>query len=177
MTASFRVLVNGAPATVTYLEAENTILIESLAGRALARARIMASHAPLAARDGAFTWNDRTYEIFGEDAAVADAFVDYVNTRSGAAVAPARRQNRLSEPIASTGRWQYAVVDIGIVGTTRRMAEVLWSAGVGGWELVHVVDKASNWAPQYEKGFMVLRRAVPADVDVDEWCITITNWT
>lgn len=81
----------------------------------------------------------------------------------------------LAEPIEGVQRWQYAVVDIGSFGAQGRMAEVLRVAGSTGWELVSVYDKASNWIGNMEKGFMLLKRAVPEGVTPSEWAITIRN--
>jgi hypothetical protein len=64
-------------------------------------------------------------------------------------------------------RWQYRVVNIGMFGTPDRLAAVLSQLGAGGWELVHVYDKASNWLNQMEKGFAIFKRAVPSGVEPD----------
>jgi hypothetical protein len=55
------------------------------------------------------------------------------------------------------------------------MQTVLGVAGEQGWQLVGVYDKASNWSTSMEKGFMMLRRPVPAGVRLgpEEWCIAL----
>ncbi|WP_235045330.1 hypothetical protein, partial [Candidatus Microthrix parvicella] len=57
------------------------------------------------------------------------------------------------------------------VDTAERMASVLGMSGQAGWELVTIFDKSSNWFVGMEKGFMLLRRRVPAGVEPDEWAI------
>ena len=49
------------------------------------------------------------------------------------------------------------------------MASVLGMSGQAGWELVTIFDKSSNWFVGMEKGFMLLRRRVPAGVEPDPW--------
>jgi hypothetical protein len=67
-------------------------------------------------------------------------------------------------------RWQYRVVNIGVFGTPQRLAAVLSQLGAGGWELVHVFDKASNWMDSREKGFAIFKREVaPGDEPVGPW--------
>ena len=51
------------------------------------------------------------------------------------------------------------------------MQEVLATAGANGWELVGVYDKASKGLNGMERGFMLLKRPVPDDVEPDEWCV------
>lgn len=72
-------------------------------------------------------------------------------------------------------RWHYAIVNTGSFTTAERMTEVLASAGSAGWELISIYDKASNWLGGLEKGFMMLKRPVPDDVEPDEWRITCRN--
>lgn len=82
----------------------------------------------------------------------------------------------LAEPVGETSRWQYAVVNVGMYDTPRRMGEVLEVAGATGWELVHVYDKASNWKiVGFEKGFMLLKRLVPPGINPRRWCIVLRN--
>lgn len=82
------------------------------------------------------------------------------------------------EPYLGTGnvRWQYGVVNIGMFASMDRMEEVLAAAGEQGWELITIYDKSSNWFANMEKGFMLLKRPVPAGVRLTEpeWCITIS---
>lgn len=59
-------------------------------------------------------------------------------------------------------RWQYRVVNVGMFGTPDRLAAVLGQLGAGGWELVHVYDKMSNWLGGMEKGFAIFKREVAA---------------
>lgn len=72
-------------------------------------------------------------------------------------------------------RWQYAVANIGAFLAMDRMQLILGSAGSQGWELVSVYDKASNWFNGMEKGFMLLKRPVAANVVLtdEELCITV----
>lgn len=91
---------------------------------------------------------------------------------SGAELAP--QLSALAEPLGSKKRWQYAVVNIGMFGTAIRMTETLGAAGAGGWELISVFDKSSNWIVG-EKGFMLLKRPVPEGLSPDEWCLNIRN--
>jgi len=73
-------------------------------------------------------------------------------------------------------RWQYGVINIGAYNATERTQAVLGQAGANGWQLVSIYDKASNWQSGMEKGFMLLRKPVPAGVRLDdaEWCMTIS---
>lgn len=164
-------------APVEYREDDRSVVIVGTGGRVIARAQVMPAHPPLAVEGRVFCWNGRRFDIATDELDLAEAFVEHVNSRDAAAPVLRGPANQLSQPLEGGARWQYAVVDVGIVSTGRRMAEVLWSAGVGGWELVHVVDKTSNWVTNLEKGFMVFRRPVPEDVKVQEWCVNITNWT
>jgi hypothetical protein len=72
-------------------------------------------------------------------------------------------------------RWQYAVVNLGMFNSADRMTGVLADAGHAGWELVTIFDKSSNWFASMEKGFMLLKREVPTDVDPGEWCIQVST--
>jgi hypothetical protein len=42
-----------------------------------------------------------------------------------------------------------------------------------GWELAATMDKQSNWFAGMEKGFILLKRPVPAGVTLEQWCITV----
>ena len=81
----------------------------------------------------------------------------------------------LAESLPDAQRWQYAVVNVGAFGSAERMAKVLSDAGSAGWELITVYDKASNWLGGMEKGFMLLKRAVPDGVKVDKWCLVVSG--
>ncbi len=72
-------------------------------------------------------------------------------------------------------RWQYAVVNIGMFKSADRMAAMLASAGSRGWELAATVDKQSNWFAGMEKGFLLLKRPVPAWTTPEQWCITVRS--
>ena len=41
--------------------------------------------------------------------------------------------------------------------------------------MVAVYDKASNWFTGMEKGFMLLKRPVPAGVTPDRWCLMLSR--
>lgn len=85
---------------------------------------------------------------------------------------------QFEEPYLGPGRvrWQYGVVSFGAFNAKGRMSEILGSAGEGGWELVGVFDKQSNWI-NVENGFMLLKRPVQpgARLSPEEWCITLAN--
>ena len=70
-------------------------------------------------------------------------------------------------------RWQYTVVNIGMFKSADRMAAMLAIAGSEGWELAATMDKQSNWFAGMEKGFILLKRPVPAGVTPEQWCITV----
>ena len=71
-------------------------------------------------------------------------------------------------------RWQYAVVNIGTFNTADRLVGVLGTLGADGWELVHVLDKSSNWLAGLEKGFALFKRPVAADEQPEEgWAVRI----
>ena len=70
-------------------------------------------------------------------------------------------------------RTEYAVVNVGMFDTPQRMSEVLANAGSHGWELVTVMDKASNWFTGMEKGFMLLKREIPEGIEVSNRFITL----
>lgn len=109
---------------------------------------------------------------------LAQEWVTVVNP-SGATFDPALPTDgdlaELSAPIGGAQRWQYAVAGIGSLNTPGRMAQVLTVAGSAGWELVGVYDKASNWFAGMEKGFMLLKRPVPAGTTPEKWCITLRH--
>jgi hypothetical protein len=64
-------------------------------------------------------------------------------------------------------RWQYRVVSIGAFFAGGRLSQALGHLGEGGWELVTVYDKASNWLQGFEKGFILFKRAVPPGDEPD----------
>ncbi|MCU1487278.1 MAG: hypothetical protein JWN67_4024 [Actinomycetia bacterium] len=68
-------------------------------------------------------------------------------------------------------RWQYRVVNLGVVDTVSRMLSALGALGAEGWELVATMDKASNWFSGAEKGFLLFKREVPpgAPEPTDGW--------
>lgn len=70
-------------------------------------------------------------------------------------------------------RWQYAVVSTGTFNTGDRLQRMLAHAGEAGWELVTVYDKSSNWLAGLEKGFMLMKRPVPAGSDPHGWCVVV----
>ena len=49
---------------------------------------------------------------------------------------------------------------------------MLASAGSQGWELAATMDKQFNWFDM-EKGFLLMKRPVPAGVTPKQWCITV----
>lgn len=53
--------------------------------------------------------------------------------------------------MAGAQRYQYAVVNVGMFRSPRRMGEVLGLAGQHGWRLITVHDKSSNWWADMEK--------------------------
>jgi hypothetical protein len=101
------------------------------------------------------------------------AIAQHVNSASPASSSSDQFQRDafLEEFGIAEQRWQYAVVNTGSFNSPERMAAVLGSAGRVGWELVTVYDKASNWFQGMEKGFMLLRRAVPAGVEPKAWSV------
>lgn len=120
---------------------------------------------------GEFRWPGGRVEPAEDDFGLAVALAHVINVRFN--MSPSER--RLSEPMPFAQRWQYAVVNTGAFKTAERMTEVLATAGAGGWELISIYDKASNWIGGTEKGFMLLKRPVPDNVEPDEWCITYRN--
>lgn len=91
-------------------------------------------------------------------------------------------QGELSEAVASgllggcppgVTRWQYAILDIGILYSRERMQHVLAQAGSQGWDLATSMDKASNWFAGMEKGFLLLKRPVPQGIEPGSWCVTV----
>jgi hypothetical protein len=72
-------------------------------------------------------------------------------------------------------RWQYATVNTGMFNTHARLASVLGEAGRLGRELVQVYDKSSNWIGGSEKGFLLLRRQVPAGVEPIAWSVQFSQ--
>ncbi|WP_157789679.1 hypothetical protein [Candidatus Microthrix parvicella] len=104
-------------------------------------------------------------------AAVRSQATEIVHAQEAAATRSAAL-NELTEPFGSAGdRWQYAVVSTGAFNTSARLTYILSATGRAGWELVTVYDKASNWLPGIENGFMLLRRRVPAGVEPASWAI------
>jgi hypothetical protein len=81
----------------------------------------------------------------------------------------------LAAPIDGGTKFQYAIVNVGTFNNADRMREALATAGRGGWELVTIYDKASNWVGGWEKGFMLLKRPVPDGVRPDSWCLMIRS--
>ena len=82
----------------------------------------------------------------------------------------------LTQPLGKgVQRWQYAIVNVGMFNSPQRMASVLSDAGAAGCELVSMYDKASNWFGGMEKGFMLLKRAVPEGVTPDSWCLSLSK--
>ncbi len=77
--------------------------------------------------------------------------------------------------LAGRPRWQYGVINIGAFNAMDRMQTAFATLGAGGWELVTVYDKASNWLADVEKGFMLFKRPVApgAKLADDQWCITL----
>jgi hypothetical protein len=76
---------------------------------------------------------------------------------------------------ADVQRWQYAVINIGSFNSSDRMQMVLGRAGSQGWELAATMDKQSNWFAGMEKGFLLLKRPVPAGVTPNRWCISVSG--
>jgi hypothetical protein len=85
---------------------------------------------------------------------------------------------QFEEPYLGPGRvrWQYGIISFGAFNSQARMSQILASAGAGGWELVAVFDKQSNWI-NVENGFVLLKRPVQpgARLSEDQWCISLTN--
>jgi hypothetical protein len=67
-------------------------------------------------------------------------------------------------------RWQYRIVNLGVIDTAPRLQRVLGQLGAEGWELITVYDKASNWS-RAEKGFALFKRPVPEGDEPTEWAI------
>ena len=72
-------------------------------------------------------------------------------------------------------RWQYTVVNVGAFKSVDRMAAMLANAGSQGWELAATMDKQSNWFAGMEKGFLILKRPVPAGAKPEQWCFTVRS--
>lgn len=102
-----------------------------------------------------------------DELGMALAFAHFVNQRL-----PQRAQERhLRTQMPGAPRWQYGVVNIGLFRSAERMQQVLATTGANGWELIGVYDEASNWLSGMEKGFMLLKRPVPDDIEPAEWCV------
>lgn len=136
---------------------------------------------PDASYDGGVTVNGHTERPLTVTPEVGAAVAANMERLAAAEDAPrVRAANALpsafTEPLeGAEQRWQYAVVNTGSFGTADRLNTVLASAGRAGWELVTIYDKASNWFRGIEKGFMMMKRPVPAGVTPDRWCIHITQ--
>lgn len=122
-------------------------------------------------QNGEFAWSSGHVEPIDDDFGLAVALAHVVSVRSSSS--PSERM--LAQRMPGAQRWQYAIVNTGAFKSADRMTEVLATAGASGWELISVYDKASNWLGGLEKGFMMLKRPVPDDVEPDEWCITYRN--
>ena len=83
--------------------------------------------------------------------------------------------DQLEDSFEVAQRYQYAVANIGIFKSVERMEAMLARAGSLGWELVATMDKASNWWSGMEKGFLLLKRAVPTGATPRAWCVTISR--
>jgi hypothetical protein len=59
-------------------------------------------------------------------------------------------------------RYQYKIVNLGTVNAMERMLGAFADLGADGWQLVATYDKASNWFPGMEKGFVLFMRVVPS---------------
>lgn len=105
---------------------------------------------------------DRRLCVAGDDVLRSERAALFLR-KAGSAATPTNR---------TQARWQYRIVNVGIFGTARRMQEALGTLGAQGWDLVAVLDKASNWIGGTEKGFLLLkRRWEGADDPVDGWAI------
>ena len=58
-------------------------------------------------------------------------------------------------------RYQYKIVNLGMLNAMDRMLGAFAELGADGWQLVATYDKASNWFQGMEKGFLLFMRAVP----------------
>ena len=67
-------------------------------------------------------------------------------------------------------RWQYRIVNLGVIDTGPRLQRALGQLGAEGWELITVFDKTSNWT-RAEKGFALFKRPVPEGDEPTEWAI------
>jgi hypothetical protein len=67
----------------------------------------------------------------------------------------------MGELLDDIDRWQYRIVNIGAFNTAQRLGSALALCGAQGWELVAILDKASNWLANMEKGFVLFKRPVP----------------
>ena len=103
-------------------------------------------------QNGEFAWSGGRVQPVDDDFGHAVALAHVVSVRSSRS--PSERL--LGQPMPGVQRWQYAIVNTGSFKSAERMTEVLATAGAGGWELVSVYDKASNWLGGLEKGFMML---------------------
>lgn len=157
--------------TVVYDDVEHAIIARGDRDRVMARAKVMPDHALLEVSGGTFHWNKRRLQPVDDDYGLAVAFAHFVNGRR--ARSPA--EIAFGDPFEGVRRWQYGVVNIGMFSSADRMSEVLSAAGSGGWELVSVYDKGSNWMNGMEKGFMLFKRGVPDGVQPDTWCVSFRN--
>lgn len=66
----------------------------------------------------------------------------------------------LDQRLPPTLRWEYRVIDIGVLFARERLQQNLDQLGDAGWELVTVFDKTSNWLAGMEKGFLLFKRPV-----------------
>ena len=121
--------------------------------------------------DGVFIWPGGEVVPDDDDFGTAVAAAHLITAHMAFDV----NERRLVAPVPGAQRWQYAVVNTGSFNSMKRLSGVLALAGSAGWELISVYDKASNWIGGTEKGFMLLKRAVPDDFEPEEWCVAFRN--
>ena len=169
----FRALMGRNRVTVSYDGMDHAVIVIDERNKVLVRRRVMPHHELLEVTSGSLQWNGLELRPVDDDYGLAVAFAHFVNARSTSSVA----ESVLGDSMPGAPRWQYAVVNVGMFRSADRMTDVLAVAGASGWELVHVLDKGSNWMVGMEKGFMLLKRPVPDGHEPSSWCVTFSNLT
>jgi hypothetical protein len=162
---------------------ETLSVVDAESGRSLASLRRMPHMEPLRLVADEIVWDKRRLRVSTDAAHLAEAaeFVYQVNKSGGGPAIHTMLAPPSASQLSPTGNrytgplWQFAVINIGSFRAAGRFQRALGAAASQGWELVGVYDKASNWLSGMEKGFILLKRQVPAGVRLreDEWCISL----